>query len=371
MFILPVILIILILIMLTGVFGVGWYFSSQLLSRKSSLTLSFVTDLDTTSITLQRTKTVSRPGTFGITGPEGSAVVGPILSSSQETVTRQLVSMAGQISSNQKVTWNTTIFGGKLRDSLKLTINEVSIPGPLGNMPAWFVPGKLHTWAILVHGSTGTREQGLRVFQPLAETGLSILDITYRNDEGVPASPDGLSHLGDSEWQDLEAAAKYAFAHGAQHLVLYGWSMGGTIVLNFLNRSSYANHVQAVVLDSPILSWRATLAALAKKNALPSFIAQETAMIVSARTGVQLDRYSQLQSSVPVLLFHGIDDTTAPIAVSDEFASRHSHVSYHRIPGAEHTQCWNASREKYEEALRSFVRETLTGSPELLPGTSL
>ena len=355
------IFLILILLVLIGIVGISWYISNRLLHRSGN-SPSFniaVTDMSTKTITLQQTANTKRPGVFGITEADGQAIVGPILSSNAETVTRELIHSTGALS---KVAWNTTVYGGALKNYLELPINDVRIPGVLGNMPAWFVPGKLSTWAILVHGATGTREQDLRAFKTLAELSLPILDITYRNDEGAPSSSKGLSHLGDTEWQDLEASVKYALAQGAQRILLYGWSMGGTIVEMFLDRSSYASNIQAAVLDSPVLNWRTTLNALTKKNSLPSFITKVTEKIISIRTGIHfdiLDQMGQGQSQIPILLFHGIGDTTAPITVSDTFASTHSNITYHRIPEAEHTQCWNANPQIYEAELRSFLTYTL------------
>lgn len=357
------IFLILILLVLISIVGISWYISNRLLHRTGN-SPSFripITDIDTKTVTLQQTANTKRPGVFGITGVNGQAIVGPILSSNAETITRELIHSTGELS-NAKVAWNTTVYGGVLRDYLELTIEDVRIPGALGDMPAWFVPGKLSTWAILVHGATGTREQSLRAFKTLAYVGLPILAITYRNDKGAPSSADRLSHLGDTEWQDLEASVKYALAQGAQYILLYGWSMGGSIVETFLDRSSSASAIQAIVLDSPLLNWHATLGALAKKNALPSFIAWVTEKIISMRTGVHfatLDQMGQGQSQVPTLLFHGINDTTAPIAISDTFASAHSNVTYHRISEAEHTQCWNANPEMYETELRSFLTQVL------------
>ncbi len=361
-----VMLVFLTIVVLTclGILGICWYFSNRLLRRTSGSTSLniLVTALDTQTITLQRTKNTARPGVFGIGGIEGQAIVGPILSSDAKTVTRQLIESRGTLSPQTKVAWNTVVYRGELRDLLKLTIQEVSIPGPLGEMPAWFVPGTRDVWAILVHGSTGTREQGLRAFQTLADLGLPILDITYRNDEGAPSSSDGLSHLGETEWGDLEASITYALAHGAQRILLYGWSLGGTIVAVFLSRSSYGSSIAAAVLDSPILDWRATFDCLTKKNALPSFVARVTESVISRRTGITFGtphQLNQTQSPIPILLFHGTSDTTAPITISETFASASSTVRYHRIPEAEHTQCWNADHEKYEAELRSFLREAL------------
>lgn len=358
------VLFVVILLVLMSIAGICWYFSNRLLYRTSG-SISFnilITDIDTKTITLQRTKNTSRPGVFGIQGSDGQAIVGPIFSSDSKTITRQLMQSTGTLSPQTKVAWNTTVYGGKLRDHLKLTINEVSIPGPQGEMPAWFVPGQLDLWAILVHGATGTREQGLRVFQTLADLGLPLLNITYRNDQGAPSSSDGLSHLGDTEWEDLEASVNYALAHGAQRLLLYGWSMGGTIVAVFLSRSSSTSHIHAAVLDSPVLDWHASLDLLSKKYSLPSFVARVTERMIAMRTGIKFDtlhRLNQVPSHIPILLFHGTSDTTAPMTVSDTFASAHAMVRYHRIAEAEHTQCWNANHEKYEAELRSFLRDIL------------
>jgi uncharacterized protein len=362
MFLLLTILLLL-LIGIVSIAGISWYMSNRLLHR-TRVTPSFripVTDIQAKTVTLQQTTNTKRPGVFGITGPDGQAIIGPILSSETETVTRELIHSTGNFS-NTKVAWNTTVYGGALKNLLKLTITDVIIPGALGNMPAWYVPGKRDTWAILVHGATGTREQGLRSFKTLAELGFPILAITYRNDDDAPSSPDGLTSLGDTEWQDLEASVKYALSQGAQHLLLYGWSLGGTIVNTFLDRSSYRASVQAAVLDSPILNWSTTLEALAKKNVLPSFIARVTERIISIRTGIHfntLNQVEQEQRQIPILLFHGVSDTTAPITISDAFASTHSNVTYHRIPDAEHTQCWNANPQMYEAELSSFLTQVV------------
>lgn len=355
--------IILLFLAAIGIVGISWFISNKLLSRSGNAP-SFripVTERAEKTITLQQTENTRRPGVFGITGATGQAIVGPILSSDGQAVTRELLHLTGELS-EAMVAWNTTVYGGSLRDLLELTITDVQIPGPLGDLPAWYVPEQRDTWAILVHGATGTREQSLRAFRTLAASGLPILAISYRNDKDAPSSPDGLSHLGETEWYDLEACVHYAREQGAQRILLYGWSMGGTIVETFLAHSSSVHMVQAVILDSPVLNWRVTLAALMKKNALPSFLATTTEKIISLRTGLRFDRLDQNaqdQHTVPTLLFHGIDDTTAPIAVSDAFATAHPTITYHRVANAEHTQCWNANPQWYEEQVRVFLAHVL------------
>jgi alpha-beta hydrolase superfamily lysophospholipase len=361
-------LLVLVLLVLCGTVGLSWFIASKLLHRTGSAVAWNIPIIarDAATITLRSTKNTRRPGVFGITGPQGQAIVGPMLAEQADTVTRELLSLVGALSQKTNVAWNTTVYGGRLRDSLNLPLQEVYIPGALGAMPAWYVPGAQQTWAILVHGATGTREQTLRASKTLASAGLHLLAITYRGDEGAPAA--GLSHLGETEWQDLEAAVRYALDHGAQDIVLSGWSLGGTIVELFLRRSQLASHIRAVVLDSPVLNWRATLEALLKKNKLPRFLASVTEKMIAWRTGVQLAmldlaRQDTTQQPLPRLLFHGTADTTAPLAVSDAFAAAFPRVTYHRIPKAEHTQCWNADPAFYEVELRSFLAQVCEKHP--------
>jgi alpha-beta hydrolase superfamily lysophospholipase len=240
-----------------------------------------------------------------------------------------------------------------------LPFATVNVAEPLGQAPAWYVRGRTATWAVLVHGMGAPRAEALPMLPLLHSRGFAALVITYRNDPGAPRSPDGLSHLGADEWRDLDAAVGYAVAHGAAHVVLVGYSMGGEIVCNFLRRSASTGRVDAVVLDSPVLEWRGPLATAAARTSLPWPLVGAAERVVSWRTGVDLDDQDQLRHAsafrVPMLLLQGTADPVTPVADSRAFAARNRSVQLVEFPDAGHADEWQSDPVQYNIAVRSFL----------------
>jgi alpha-beta hydrolase superfamily lysophospholipase/flagellar basal body-associated protein FliL len=362
--ILVILLIILLVLLLIILGAASWYFSDQVLrfSHYVSEAPGRVISATDKTVTLQRDGASMENGLYGIHWSGGSAVVGAIVSDDASTVIRQLVSTTGALTPNLAVKINNDVYSGNPQSDRQIAYTNVTVPSQDGGLPAWFIDGKKDTWVIMVHGLSATRTTGLRIMPVFVQQGLPVLDISYHGDVGAPANADGLSHLGASEWQDVQSAVQYAMTHGARHFILYGWSLGGSIVETFMVRSALAQNVRAVILDAPVLNWQSLLEYQAGRRNLPLLLASTTAFVAGVRIGASLSQLDYLHSSssrldVPTLLFHGTSDTTTPIAVSDAFAAEHQHtVTYYRFSGAEHVMSWNVNPQAYNSDVSNFIK---------------
>jgi alpha-beta hydrolase superfamily lysophospholipase len=258
------------------------------------------------------------------------------------------------------------LYSGDPRRTLGMRFIEVNVSSSLGAFPAWFVPGARDTWAVFVHGMTAGRGESLRLLPVVSGLGFPALVITWRNGPGAPRSKDGLYHLGASEWQDLEDAVRHARRNGARRVILFGYSMGGAIVAEFMRRSDLAGTVIGVVLDAPVLDWHAAVQLGAEKRGKPAtLLAPLAERIVSLRTGFRWKDSGarawgeQFRTPAPILLFHGTADRTVPIEPSEVFARTFGdRVTFVTTEGADHVQSWNFDPERYGRTLTEWLNRT-------------
>jgi alpha-beta hydrolase superfamily lysophospholipase len=353
------------LLLALGAFA-SWHFSSLVLVPDHSPWSERV-DIEAVApdrIELQRSEATSRPGYYGLVWQAGHAIVGPIVSEGSETVTRRLSDVSGYLVPGVDAGFDSNVYSGNPREARHLPFRSVQIAGELGAMPAWLIPGSSQTWAIVIHGINDDREVGLRIAPALHRAGLNSLLISYRDDLGAPSSPDGLHHQGQTEWADVAAAARYALSQGAKHLVLIGYSMGGALVSQFMERSVLAHDVSALVLDAPALDWKAVLEFNAERMGLPGFLALPVEWAIDVRTGVDWESLDAIdhpeEFQLPILLFHGTQDKVVPIATSKDFAEELPRwIAYHPTPKAGHTQSWNVDPVLYERTLEAFLATAL------------
>ncbi|MFH8476121.1 alpha/beta hydrolase [Streptomyces sp. NPDC018000] len=315
-------------------------------------------------VTLTRSFAALRPGTYGLVADDVHAVVGPVIEHARhapDTVVRRLERVTrGSLETGAKVRITPQLHSGDPSSALGLEYREVEIPGELGALPAWFLPGPRDTWVITVHGLGTTREHPMNVMEFLHDLRLPVLDLAYRGDAGAPRSPDGLAHLGASEWHDLDAAIRFAVRYGAEKVVLHGWSTGASMALHAAVNSALRNRICGLVLDSPVLDRATTLRALAVARGVPTALLPLAVRAAPGQTGLRgarlLDGSLVPALHVPTLIFHGPDDTLAPWQPSRDLAARRPDlVALRAVPQAPHGAMWNADPLHYEEALRRFL----------------
>ncbi|MBT8225134.1 MAG: alpha/beta fold hydrolase [Dactylosporangium sp.] len=353
------------LLLPTSTAGAAWYFAGQLLdaedNRPHPIRIREVTD---GRVRLTRTDDLLRPMPLGLAWPGGHARLGDVVDVDRTTVVREVVHVSrGVLRPGVRAYSSGKVFDGDPRSARGLGYSEILIPGELGDLAAWFVPATglpRDTWIIAVHGWKSSREDALRVLPVLAASGMPTLVVSYRNDAGAPASADRCHHLGHTEWSDVAAAVRYARTHGARDVVLYGWSMGGAIVLNLLRRAEEAKDVRAVVLDSPVIDWAETLRMHARTLRLPRAWLSTALWLVQHRLGVRLDdldhrRYAA-DLRVPTLVFLDRDDRVVATAPTREFAARRPDlVTILETESCGHCHFWNRAPERYETALSDFL----------------
>nr|WP_255426876.1 alpha/beta fold hydrolase [Pseudonocardia sp. C8] len=349
--------------------AVSWRYSTVLLHPAQNPGLpERVLEAGSGIVELARSRLAAQPGVWGLRGAAGLSVVGPVLECGRRRVVREL--RGGPVPATGPAVLDAGPFDPD-PGARGLVFDDVAVPTELGPAPAWLVPAPAdaggHTWALCVHGRGGTRRESLRALPALHAAGLTSLVISYRGDGAAPDPPDGRSHLGDTEWRDVAAAAAYALDRGATRLVLVGWSMGAAVGGAFLDRSGYAGAVAAVVWDAPLLDWRRTLRQQARNRVLPPSLAGVAARFTERRIGIDLDRFDLLRNPPavrpPTLLLHSDGDTAVPVSLSRDLAAAAPGldwpVTYQEFAGTEHTGSWNADPDGYAATVTGFLGAVL------------
>ncbi len=358
-----------VLVVLVGATGVGaWVGSDQAVQVVHYGTSNArVLAVQGGQVTLEQTPETGKPGTYWFEWSGAYSLLGDVVSRAPGRVTRQVV--RGATPSVRTPGYFGNVPPGDPKVAWGIDYSEIMVRTELGPAPAWYVPGKGATWVVAVHGQNGRRKAELKILPVVHQLGLPFLDISYRNDEGAPSSPDGLLHLGDAEWRDLEAALRQAQTMGARRFVLYGTSMGGQIIGQLLARSPLANTVDRVVMDAPMIDVRMTSEQGARNFHVPGFVAGFVAglsdAVVEWRTGVDVDQLSLIRHPPkvrpPLLLIHTVPDTDHPIQEPLDLVAAAAklgwQIQFEKFDQGEHTEAWNVDRARYDQLIRGFLSQ--------------
>lgn len=340
--------------------------------RGSTDSAILAVDTGAQTIELARNLDTELPGRYGLftTGTYGYVKLGAVLSADAHSVRRKLMT---QIEPGAQVDREARFSGWYYASpsELHLPSENVLIGSPAGPCPAWYFPAESSTWVIQVHGRGATRAECLRAVPVLQGAGLPNLVVSYRNDGEAPRSRGGAYALGAAEWRDVDSAISYALRHGAERVILMGWSMGGAIALQTAVNSGNRDRIVGLILESPVVDWRTVLRFQARKAgmhaplpdlAMGALSVPVTARLSGAEEAIHFDRLDMVaradELTTPILILHSEDDGFVPADASHALAqARPDLVTMPRFTVARHTKLWNYDETGWSTAIVDWLRE--------------
>ncbi|MFK4482967.1 alpha-beta hydrolase superfamily lysophospholipase [Curtobacterium sp. AB7] len=328
------------------------------------------------TVTIERTADTELQGRYSLWFGAGTGHmrVGEVLGTTDTTVTRRIIAIdAGDPTAARRGRWGGWFY--LTPGELDVPVEDIDIPTPNGPAPAWVVRADDPDapWAVLVHGRGVTRAETIRAVPVFRAAGYSVVLASWRNDGVAPPSVDGRYGLGSTEWEDIDSVLRWLSAQNAQSVVLMGWSMGGAVVLQTLLRSRFAELVDGVVLESPVVDWHAVLKSQSQLMGLPRPVRKVAQRLL--RTPV-LHRLAGLQQpvdlreldmvtrsaelTVPILLLHSDDDGFVPSSASHDLArARPDLVRLEVQTTARHTKLWNHDADWFDARILAWLTEVV------------
>lgn len=350
------------------------------------LTADGVSDGGHAAVLLEATPDTLRPGRFGAVLPDGRFVrFGWEARPWGKLVMRHVSARdAGALRRFRCISWSAMAFPDSR--AAGLTAHDELIPSELGPIPAWRVPAGERgqdgagagagveaatgvdadasadaVWVVHVHGAGGVRAGTLRGVRVAARLGLPSLVVTFRNAFEAPRCGTGRGTLGLRESRDVASALDWAAQLGVRDVILFGWSMGAGIALRLAHDSRYRGFVRGVIAESPVLDWRAALAAGCRGAGLPGWCGRlAEPWLASGLLGarIRLDELDWTRPGclrVPLLILQGTEDRTTPWQIARDLAQRDADAGL-TLFEADHTGCWNADPERWEREVSGWLR---------------
>lgn len=330
-------------------------------------------DVAAQTITLTRTPDTVLPGRYGLftTGAADYLKIGSVLSSDASSVKRKLLT---EVEGDMHLAAEAAFSGWYFQrpEELHLRFTPEYVHAAVGNCPAWLFPADKDaaTWVIQIHGRGTTRAECLRAVPVFHALGVTSLVVSYRNDGDAPRTRTGSYALGATEWRDVDAAIGWARRRGAQRIILMGWSMGGAIALQVALGSAHREAISGLILDSPVVDWRAVLTYQGRALGLPAPVtglaigtlgADWASPATRADGGIPFDRLDIVARAGelrhPILILHSDDDGFVPSSASHSLAAaRPDLVELQSFSTARHTKLWNYDERRWTDAIGDWLR---------------
>ncbi len=240
-----------------------------------------------------------------------------------------------------------------------------------------------HEAILLLHGYTGSVAPDLVEYGPFLRRTAGVLGLDFRGHGESDAAP---TTFGLREVEDVAGALAWLGSRGVTTVALVGTSMGGITAIASVAvlgdgtlRSADADptpasgtspairpRIAAIVADS-VASGVAVPVASRLPGPAPTFLAERlfdgaTRTLGGDPRATDPIKVIGLVDPVPVLLIHGLADTTVPIADGRRLAAAAGPATTHwEVPDAEHSRSHATDPEAYERRVTSFLRAGFAG----------
>ncbi|MGK2850754.1 MAG: alpha/beta hydrolase [Candidatus Limnocylindrales bacterium] len=238
-----------------------------------------------------------------------------------------------------------------------------------------------HEAILLLHGYSGSIAPDLVEYGPFLRGTAGVLGLDFR---GHGESADGLSTFGLLEVEDIAGALAWMGERGISRVALVGTSMGGISAIAAVavlgDGSLAAADIDPDAPRASIDPPRPRIVAVVADSVAPELVVpianrlsgpfrrftaarlfDGAASILGADVrATEPIRVIGLVDPVPVLLIHGEDDTTVPIAEGRRLAAQAGPATEHWIvPGAGHSESHEVAGQDYERRVVDFLRVAL------------
>ncbi|MCK5153585.1 MAG: alpha/beta hydrolase [Spirochaetales bacterium] len=326
-----------------------------------------VIEIDDSSLTLEIYQAawgnLELNGIIGLKGDDFTCTSEKLLSKEKNkttTVKRSYSNLNGTINEGDKLKVSFWPYHGTPIDR-GVEYKEIKYKSNIGMMNAWYTEGRKSTCVIFVHGLRDSKKTSLGLLPLFKNLDYPTLTINYRNDKDNPKDPSGLYQYGITEWLDLEASVAYCIKNIADNVILFGYSMGAGIIVNFMKMSKLSGKTTAVILDSPNLNFAASVVQNGKSRygiwVAPFILTAQFITSIKYKVNWKaLDFTKDIQNiKVPILILHTTDDAWVPIHVSKDLAEKTDSIDLVEIPLGNHCKGWNADKKLYEKSVTDFL----------------
>ena len=144
-------------------------------------------------------------------------------------------------------------------------------------------------------------------------------------------------------------------SHPKPHIVLYGQSLGGAVLLRALtDLKERALPIRAVVIDSSFYSYQAVARAKLAQSFLTYLFQPLTYLLVS--DAFSPEKAIEKVSPIPLLVIHGVKDQVVPIKMGEHiFELAKEPKTFWRIPDGHHIDSMVRHRGIYRDKLIDFL----------------